>query len=171
MWAALVLLALSIAAPALAQEGGGALDVQTINGARVWRPTPAPARVARQTAPAPTTLVVVNNLPAAEPWPGAIVGLPICTPLLNRPVRTPTSPHPGVRSPRFQPRVDVPSLPGRRFCSEWERGCAYIRVTPLSRRVRTARKTDPSLAVIYTTRIPSSCPTATGCPGLPACAP
>ena len=116
MRAALVLLALSLAAPALAQEGGGPLDVQTINGVRVWRPKPSPAPITSQTAPAPPTVVVINNLPAIEPSPGEIVGLPIGAPFFHRPVRGPFFPHPGVRSPQFQPRVGVPSpFLGRRF--------------------------------------------------------
>ncbi len=116
MRAALVFLALSLAGPALAQEGDGALDVRTVNGVRVWRPKPSPPAATRQTAPAPTTVVVINNLPAPEASSGEIVGLPIGAPFFHRPVRGPFFPHPDMRPPHFQPRIGVQfPNPGRRF--------------------------------------------------------
>src|SRR5215217_6750959 len=111
MRAALVVFALSLAGPALAQETNGSLDVQTINGVRVWRPKPSPAPVEVQTTPTPTTVVVINN-PPAEPSPGEVVGLPIGAPFFHRPVRGRFFSPPGARQPHFQPQIIQPS---RRF--------------------------------------------------------
>jgi len=116
MRAALVLLAVCLAGPALAQEGSRSLEVQTINGVRVWRPKSPAAPAERQAAPAPTTVVVINNLPAPEPSPGEVIGLPVGRPFFHRPSRGPFWPRPGVRPPHVQPQFGVqPYLSGRPF--------------------------------------------------------
>ena len=84
MRAALVLVVLALAGPALAQDGQG-LEVQTFNGIRVWRPKPAPARAAPPAAPQSTTIVVVNTPPPVAPEAGAaVIGLPIGVPFFHR---------------------------------------------------------------------------------------
>jgi len=100
--AALVFLAFFVAVPALAQDGKGSLDVQTINGVRVWRPKPSPAPAERQTAPPPTTVIVINNLPSPEPLANEVVGLAIGAPFFYKPFGGPFLPHLTVRLPEIR---------------------------------------------------------------------
>jgi hypothetical protein len=80
MRAALVVaaLAVAVATPALPQERAGSLEVQTVNGVRVWRPKPAPTPAAPAAAPPSTPVVVVNTPPPAPS--DEVVGLPLAAP-------------------------------------------------------------------------------------------
>ena len=91
MRAAFALALLALAGPAIAQERNGSLDIQTINGVRVWRPKPAPAPAVVPAAPPSTTVVVVNAPPAA-PETGEVIGLPVGS--------GPTKYPPGIRTRR-----------------------------------------------------------------------
>ena len=106
MRAALVFVVLALAGPALAQDGQGLLEVQTLNGIRVWRPKPAPARAAPPAAAPSTTIVVVNTPPPVAPEAGpAVIGLPIGVPFFHR---RPFFPH-------HRPPVRHEIYPHRRF--------------------------------------------------------
>ena len=100
MRAALTLVLLAFAGSAIAQESNGSLDVQTINGVRVWRPKPAPPPVVVPPSPLPptqTTIVVVNTPPA--PQTDEVIGLPVGLPFFHhRPHGRPQPPR-GLRFP------------------------------------------------------------------------
>ena len=124
MRAALVFAALALATPALAQEGTGSVDVQTLNGVRVWRPKPRPAPLARPATPPSTTVVVINNPPPVAPVGNEVIGLPVGLPFFHhRPHHRPFFPHGrpffpdhGFGPPHAPPAVGVYQLhPGRRF--------------------------------------------------------
>ena len=101
MRAALVLAALCLAGPGLAQESHGSFNVQALNGVRVWRSNPATVS-ARPAAPQPTApqpvTIVINQAPVVDDDDAFIAG--------------------SIGSPFFHPRPFVrgrPFLHSRRF--------------------------------------------------------
>jgi hypothetical protein len=112
MRATFALALLALAGPAMAQESNGSLDVQTVNGVRVWRPKAAPPPVVvPPAAPRSTTVVVVNTPPAAAEA-GEVIGLPVGLPFVhNRPHARPSLPHGRPQRPHGVPHQH----PGRRF--------------------------------------------------------
>jgi hypothetical protein len=111
MRAALVLMTLSLAGPALAQQSYGSLQVQTINGVRVWRPKSTPAPLGPPPAAAqPSTTIVVNPAPIVlDPEPQAYYALPVGPPYLgSRPFISHRRP-----SPHGRPQIGLQKL--RRF--------------------------------------------------------
>jgi hypothetical protein len=77
MRAALVLAALCLAGPGLAQESHGSFNVQALNGVRVWRSNPATVS-ARPAAPLPIApqpvTIVINQAPVVDDDDAFIAG-------------------------------------------------------------------------------------------------